>query len=171
MKIFKAFVIFLFSSLIFTSCGPSEKEIVRYNDEIVGHQHAVIIAETELVNVISSNDTSIIPLALSDFVYQIETSLKSVKEIPEVDEEFSLKEAAISMFNSYFSIAINQYPEIIELNSLSDEEFSDEKKRRFELLSTQIDEILNQKNMEFFETQQNLSKKHNIAFKIFTNGK
>jgi hypothetical protein len=171
MKIFQAISLGLFLALFVTSCGPSEKEIVRYNDEIVGHQHSVIIAEAELVNAISNNDTNIIHLALSDFIYQIENSLQLVGEIPEIDQEISLKNAAISMFNAYHSIALNQYPEIIDLNAISENEYTDEHEKRFQLLSIQIDDILNKKNQDFFETQQKLSEKYNIVFKIYTNGK
>lgn len=171
MKIFQAVSLGLFLAFFVTSCGPSEKEIVRYNDEIVGHQHSVIIAEAELVNAISNNDTNIVHLAMSDFIYQIENSIRLVGEIPEVDKDISLKKAAISMFNAYHAVALNQYQEIIVLNSLSDEEYTDEHDKRFQQLSLQIDEIMNKKNQDFFETQQKLSEKYNIVFKIFTDGK
>lgn len=170
MKLFRPIVFGVFISVILTACGPNEKEIIRYNDEIVLQQYAVINAETELIEAIMDNDTMVIPLAMSDFIYQIEVSIAAVQEIKEIDKEISLKEAAISMFNAYSSIAMNQYPEIIELKKLPDPEFTQDKELRLNQLSTQVNEILDQKNMEFFETQNKLSEKHNIAFKIYTNG-
>lgn len=170
MKSLKALPFYVFISIILTACGPNEKEIVRYNDDVVIEQNAVINAETELINAIMNNDTMIVPLALGDFIYQIETSLAAVQEIEEIDEEISLKEAALSMFNAYLSIAMNQYPEIIELKKMSKQEYTKEKEKRLDQLSFQINEILDQKNMDFFETQKKLSEKYNIAFKTFPNG-
>lgn len=170
LKPHKALPFYAFISIILTACGPNEKEIVRYNDDVVIEQNAVINAETELINAIMNNDTMTVPLALSDFIYQIETSLAAVREMEEIDEEISLKEAALSMFNAYLSIALNEYPEIIELKKMSKKEYTEEKEKRLDQLSFQINEILDQKNMDFFETQKKLSEKYNIAFKTFPNG-
>lgn len=170
MKFFKFSIVSLFITIFLTSCGPTEKEIDRYNNAIVIQQNAVMNAETELINAIMDNDTMTIPITLSDFIYQIETSLTAVQEIEEIDPDFSLKEAAISMFNAYLSIAINEYPEIIELKKLSDQEFTEDKEKRFNQLSSKINQILDKKNMEFSETQKKLSEKHKIVFKTFLNG-
>ncbi|MDD4575130.1 MAG: hypothetical protein PHI36_01760 [Bacteroidales bacterium] len=170
MKFFKFSIVSLFITIFLTSCGPTEKEIDRYNNAIVIQQNAVINAETELINAIMDNDTMTIPITLNDFIYQIETSLTAVQEIEEIDPDISLKEAAISMFNAYLSIAINEYPEIIELKKLSDQEFTEDKEKRFNQLSSKINQILDKKNMEFSETQKKLSEKHKIVFKTFLNG-
>lgn len=170
MKFFKFSIVSLFITIFLTSCGPTEKEIDRYNNAIVIQQNAVMNAETELINAIMDNDTMTIPITLNDFIYQIETSLTAVQEIEEIDPDISLKEAAISMFNAYLSIAINEYPEIIELKKLSDQEFTEDKEKRFNQLSSKINQILDKKNMEFSETQKKLSEKHKIVFKTFLNG-
>lgn len=170
MKFFKFSIVSLFITIFLTSCGPTEKEIDRYNNAIVIQQNAVINAETKLINAIMDNDTVTIPITLNDFIYQIETSLTAVQEIEEIDPDISLKKAAISMFNAYLSIAINEYPEIIELKKLSDQEFTEDKEKRFNQLSSKINQILDKKNMEFSETQKKLSEKHKIVFKTFLNG-
>lgn len=170
MKFFKFSIVSLFITIFLTSCGSTEKEIDRYNNAIVIQQNAVMNAETELINAIMDNDTVTIPITLNDFIYQIETSLTAVKEIEEIDPDISLKKAAISMFNAYLSIAINEYPEIIELKKLSDQEFTEDKEKRFNQLSSKINQILDKKNMEFSETQKKLSEKHKIVFKTFLNG-
>lgn len=161
-----AILIFLFSS-----CGPSEKDIIAYNDEIVVQQNAIIIAENELLTAISNRDSNIVPIAYDDLLFQIEKSINAVNEVSEMDEEFSLKKVALSMFNKYKKIVKNEYKEVIELTFLPASEYTKEKDSIFMIKSAKINEELNQANQQFFDTQQNLSKKHGIAFKIFQDDK
>lgn len=168
-------IVFCFFTIIlvflFSSCGPSEKDIIAYNDEIVVHQNAIIIAENELLTAISNKDTNIIPIAYDDLLFQIDKSINAVNEVVEIDEEFSLKKVALSMFNTYKQVVKNEYVDVIELTLLPTSDYTKEKDSIFIKRSAKINEELNQANLQFFNTQQNLSEKYGIAFKIIQDDK
>lgn len=166
----RVFLVVIISLTTFlTACKPSEKEIIRYNDEIVELQHALLYAEAELVNAISIRDTNLILITYHDLLYQIEKNIQSVELIEEIDEETSLKEVATEMFYIYKTIYENEYSEIIRISFIPEEEFTPADDSLFYIIANQADMILNEVNLDFFNTQKKLSEKYNIAFKSFDN--
>lgn len=166
-RVFSLVIIFL--AIFLTACKPSDKKIIRYNDEIVELQHALLYAEAELINAISIRDTNLILITYHDLLYQIEKNLQNIDLVEEIDDETSLKEVAIEMFYMYKTIYENEYSEIIRISFIPEEEFTPADDSLFYLIANQADMILNEVNLEFFNTQKELSKKYNIAFKSFDN--
>ncbi len=162
------FFLLIVISIFFNSCGPSEKEIIAYNDEVVAQQSLVIIAENELLNAISKKDTSILPIAFDDLLFQIDKSISATKVIVEVDDEMSLKNAALNLFDIYKRVVKKDYVEIIELSLTPESEYTKAMDSVFIIKSQNLNNELNDANQKFFDTQKSLSEKHNIAFKIYT---
>ena len=166
----RVFLVVIISLTTFlTACKPSEKEIIRYNDEIVELQYGMLYAEAELINAISIGDTNLILITYNDLLYQIEKSIQNIELIEEIDEETSLKKIAAEMFYLYKTIYENEYNEIIRICFIPDEEYTPADDSLFYLIATEADMILNEINLEFFNTQKKLSEKYNVAFKSFDN--
>ena len=164
----RVFLVVIISLTTFlTACKPSEKEIIRYNDEIVELQYGMLYAEAELINAISIGDTNLILITYNDLLYQIEKSIQNIELIEEIDEETSLKKIAAEMFYLYKTIYENEYNEIIRICFIPDEEYTPADDSLFYLIATEADMILNEINLEFFNTQKKLSEKYNVAFKSF----
>lgn len=160
--------LFIFFMLFFSACGPSDKEIISYNDEIVAQQSLVIIAENELLSAISNKDSAIIPIAYEDLLYQIDKSIENTNQIVEIDNEISLKNAALNLFETYKRVVKNDYQDIIELSLIPESKYTKSMDSIFIMKSKKLNQDLNDANQKFFDTQKSLSEKFNIAFKIYS---
>ncbi len=162
------FFLLILAAFLLSSCGPSDKEIIAYNDEIVAQQSLVIIAENELLTAISNKDSNIIPMAYNDLLYQIDKSITTTNEIIEIDNNLSLKNAALNLFNTYKKVVKNDYVDIIELSLTPESIYTKSMDSIFIIKSQKINQELNDANQKFFDTQKSLSEKYNIAFKIYS---
>ncbi len=151
-------------AIVFIACGPTKKDIVKYNDDIVKEQKSVINAEKSLLNLASKLDTLNIDKEYGKFTETINKAIENVKNIKEVDKDLSLKEAAIKLFESYKSVAENEYKEVVRITKIPTPLYTAEEQAKNKKATTSIDEKLNAELKSFLEVQKKLAEKHKFEF-------
>ncbi len=147
-------------ALLFASCGPTKKEIIKYNDTIVFEQKAVINEEKIILDMASKLDVANIDKEYTKFKDVINAAIDKVSKLDEVDKEISLKDAALKLFEAYKSVAEKEYMELVRITKIPTELYTIEEQTKFKDASKVIDDKLNLELKNFLDVQKKLAEKH-----------
>lgn len=162
MKITKILLL-MFSAAALTSCGVTPQDAAEYNDKIIAQQSAVYDKEIALMNAMKDyTNQDGIKKAHEELISQSGTSIETVKKMDKFDGNTTFADAAVTLFETYKGLAVKEYKELIELYSLSDEEFTEEKEARADELIDAIDNGVTDGINKFKSAQEAFAAKYNI---------
>ncbi|MEI8204930.1 MAG: hypothetical protein WCH34_18055 [Bacteroidota bacterium] len=147
-------------ALLFVACGPTKKDIIKYNDDIVFEQKAVINEEKTILGLASKLDTVNIDKEYTKFKDAINSAIDKVGKLNEVDKDVSLKEAALKLFEAYKNVAENEYKEVVRITKIPTALYTPEEETKYKNVSKLIDQKLNYELKNFLDVQKRLAEKH-----------
>src|ERR1041384_1752728 len=84
--------------LMIASCGPSQKEAMKYNDEMVNIQRALSPLHETFIDQVDGHNVDSMKLAYSSFTEKAKASLEACEKLGPFAEKREYLDAAIEYF-------------------------------------------------------------------------
>ncbi|MGZ3862385.1 MAG: LIC11966 family surface protein [Bacteroidia bacterium] len=103
------------SSMILTSCGPSQDDAIKYNDQIVAIQKALLPAQDAFISQIDGHNKDSLKLTQANFSEKSKTALEQCQKMPEFNGKREYLDASIEYFKVTLSLADNEAKQIMAI--------------------------------------------------------
>lgn len=103
------------SSLVLTSCGPTQDDAIKYNDQIVAIQKALLPAQDAFINQIDGHNKDSLKLTQAQFSEKSKTALEQCQKMPEFNGKREYLDASIDYFKVTLSLADNEAKQIMTI--------------------------------------------------------
>lgn len=148
-----------FFMLIMLACGPSKKQVIKFNDQMVEAVSKCSTAEKAFFETCSTYNPSAISNALKDFTGVCKT-VKSELEAEKPHEELvKLKESALHLVSAYVNLE-KDYTEYARLYSIPTESYTAEDEKQTSTTAGKINDTINPEYDAFKATQKEFSDKY-----------
>ncbi len=101
--------------LTLTSCGPSQKDALKYNDEIVAVQKALTPVHEAFIDQLDGHNPDSLKLTHANFSASANSSLESCEKMQPFNEKRDYLDAAISYFKVVKGLADNEGKTMVEI--------------------------------------------------------
>jgi hypothetical protein len=151
-------VIALFIAFTFQSCGPTPEDAIKYNDSIIDQVNMVI--NSDKIGDALAKEPADMKAFLDDFIKTINASIDAVKKGGGFDGKTDFMDMAVKYLTSYKAVAETEYKGIIEINSKTPEDITDEDDAKNSKLSEDADKKLQTASEEFDTFQKDFAKRY-----------
>ena len=160
MKRIGIYTLGLLFVLLFSQCGPTKEEAIKYNDEIISEQLEVINSINDLTNAVATYDSEQIEKALNSAKTQVEKSIKGLDEIGGFDDDTEFVDECRIFFKILESQINSEYTEQFEIYAERDAgNYTDEDIARLKELFEIIDSVYYPANEKFTTVQKEFAEK------------
>ncbi len=144
--------------------SPSE-----YNDKIIKEQIAIVDKLDKMRKAL--DDYNLLPedkafqnmdAAYDSLIFQIDSSIARVKKMGSFQDDSTLQQAALKLFNEYKNITEKNYKRVIELYKIPDKMFTQEDRKEMDSLIADINSRTQKAYEEFIKVQKEFAKKNNL---------
>ncbi len=101
--------------LTLTSCGPSQKDALKYNDDVVAIQKALTPIHEAFIDQLDGHNPDSLKLTHGNFASSAKTSLESCEKIQPFADKRDYLDAAISYFKVVKGLADNEGKSMVEI--------------------------------------------------------
>ncbi|MBP7809944.1 MAG: hypothetical protein KA163_11670 [Bacteroidia bacterium] len=101
--------------LTLTSCGPSQKDALKYNDDVVAIQKALTPIHEAFIDQLDGHNSDSLKLTHSNFAASAKSSLEACEKIQPFAEKRDYLDAAISYFKVVKGLADNEGKSMVEI--------------------------------------------------------
>lgn len=134
--ILSALVVF---GLTLTSCGPSQKDALKYNDEIVAIQKNLTPIHEAFIDQLDGHNPDSLKLTHSNFSASANSSLGSVEKMQPFNEKRDYLDAAISYFKVVKGLADNEGKSMVEIMTKDSTQVTDDDVNKINELAAKFD--------------------------------
>lgn len=113
------------ASLTLTSCGPSQDDAIKYNDQIVAIQKALLPAQDAFINQIDGHNKDSLKLTQSQFLEKSKTALDQCQKMPEFNGKREYLDASLDYFKVTLSLAENEAKQIATIMTKDSSQVTD----------------------------------------------
>ncbi len=153
-----------FAVLFLAACKPTPEEGIKYNDEIIAEQVAVMGAVDGLDEAITTYEGNKMDAAYAALNDQLDISVKKVESLKNFDGKHDFKDVTIKYFNAVREGMKVEMKPIIRLSKKPIEDFTDEDQAAIDkLFDSNIDRVV-KVDKEFGAVQEKFAKEY--GFKI-----
>ncbi|MBU0489433.1 MAG: hypothetical protein KKA07_04335 [Bacteroidetes bacterium] len=152
-------ILFLFAC----SGGVTTDDAVKYNDQIIEHQVKIVKKLDALDNTLSTYVLADMNAALSAAKEQTDQGIKAVEAMGEFDGSTAFRDAGLDFFKVVQKMIETEYPEVVKLMSLSEEDYDDEANNRVMELADVMDSSLKGAMEAFSKAQDDFAAKYNFS--------
>lgn len=114
----KLILFFIIASVLFTACGPTTNDAVRFNDRIIAAQKGCIQGEKSFFTACDGFNPDEIKLSYTSFSTKVDSSLKIIQEVKEEKEFSAFRENALALVTAYKNLLPKEYNEYAKIYSL-----------------------------------------------------
>lgn len=101
--------------LTLTSCGPSQKDALKYNDDVVAIQKALTPIHEAFIDQLDGHNADSLKLTHGNFAAGAKTSLEACEKIGPFADKRDYLDAAISYFKVVKGLADNEGKSMVEI--------------------------------------------------------
>ena len=112
-KIFLSTLVVL--GLTFTSCGPSQKDALKYNDEVVAIQKALTPIHEAFIDQLDGHNIDSLKYAHGKFSESAKLSLETCEKMQPFGDKREYLDAAISYFKAVQGLADSEGKSMVEI--------------------------------------------------------
>lgn len=156
----KKFLAITFIATTLFSCGPTRDEAIDYNDKIIGLQKSIDNKEVALLESFKTHKAADIDKAYSDFKTEIETNTAELEKLGPLSKNSTLIDAAKGLFVRYKEVAETDYKQLVEINKLSDEDYTDASLEEENKCTADINKKLDAGLADFTATQEKFASEY-----------
>lgn len=157
----KLFILFGLFTILFTSCGPTQDDVVKANDAFVDIIDKCSVAEKSFFDVCETFVPASIDKELKTFMSVCENAKKEIEALKVHKEVETLKSSALKLVDAYIAEKPN-YTEYAKLYSISNEEYTEEDEEQTAEVSNKINTVIDGGFQDFASTQDVFAKKYNF---------
>lgn len=125
--------------LTLTSCGPSQKDALKYNDEIVAIQKALTPVHEAFIDQLDGHNPDSLKLTHSNFTAGAKSSLESCEKMQPFNEKRDYLDAAISYFKIVKGLADNEGKSMVEIMTKDSTQITEADVNKINELATKFD--------------------------------
>jgi hypothetical protein len=125
--------------LTITSCGPSQKDALKYNDEIVSVQKALTPIHEAFIDQLDGHNPDSLKLTHSNFAAGAKSSLETAEKMQPFNEKRDYLDAVISYFKVVKGLADNEGKSMVEIMSKDSTQFTEEDVNKINELAAKFD--------------------------------
>lgn len=162
MKNINKLFIFLFFITGLIACEDNGKKAIEYNDAIVEEQIKIAKALTSLQKSYENYVAEEMQTAHKKALTTVENSITKVQNMPLVNDDTSLRVAALKLFGVYKNVLEVEHKEMIRLYKLPEDKYGEAELKQWENLSVQYLEKMQSALKDFQAVQAEYAKKHNF---------
>lgn len=101
--------------LTLTSCGPSQKDALKYNDEIVAVQKALTPIHEAFIDQLDGHNPDSLKLTHANFAASAKSSLEACEKMQPFADKREYLDAAISYFKTVKGLADNEGKSMVDI--------------------------------------------------------
>lgn len=101
--------------LTLTSCGPSQKDALKYNDEIVAVQKALTPIHEAFIDQLDGHNPDSLKLTHANFAASAKSSLEACEKMQPFADKRDYLDAAISYFKTVKGLADNEGKSMVDI--------------------------------------------------------
>jgi len=153
--------------LFFTQCGPTTQDAVDYNEKVITDQLLVIDAINNLDSTFISYNPKLIEPALNNANLQVEKAISNLKEFGVFNNDSGFYNGTMALYNLFEKQLNNEYLEQFEIYKLSEEDYTEAKRIRYNELLEKINDDYALISDKFLVAQKDFAKKWNLELKTY----
>lgn len=140
---------------VFTSCGPTQDDAVKFNDQVVADQKELLAMEEELIGTITDDaDVSDVEKAYEKYVKFIDNTLKKYEEMDEFDKNDTFRKAMLELLKAFQAIAKDEYKTVVKIYGKSEEDLTEDDLDTWDSVIDDIESKEGEANDAFLEKQK-----------------
>ena len=125
--------------LTLTSCGPTKKDSLKYNDEIVNVQKALTPIHEAFIDQLDGHNVDSLKIVYHNFTEGVKSSLEACEKIQAFNDKRDYLDAAITYFKVMKSITENEGKNMADLMSKDSTQVSPEDEAKYNEYATKFD--------------------------------
>ena len=125
--------------LTITSCGPTQKDALKYNDEIVAIQKSLTPVHEAFIDQLDGHNPDSLKLTHANFSASANSSLESCEKMQPFGDKRDYLDAAISYFKVVKGLADNEGKSMVEIMSKDSTQVTDEDVNKINELAAKFD--------------------------------
>lgn len=125
--------------LTLTSCGPSQKDALKYNDEIVAVQKALTPVHEAFIDQLDGHNLDSLKITQGNFEASAKSSLEAAEKMQPFGDKREYLDAAISYFKTVKGLAENEGKSMVEIMSKDSTQMTEADVTRINELAAKFD--------------------------------
>lgn len=146
-----------------TSCGPTVEDAIKYNDNIIAEETAIIDKINTLDNEFRTYDPLLIEPALDSALIQVNHSIGVLEGIKDFDGTKEFKAQTLEFFKMFKSQLENEYSEMLKIYKLPEDKYTTAEEDRYNELIKKIDDEYKAQFEKFSNTQKAFADKYGFT--------
>lgn len=134
--IFPALVVL---GLTLTSCGPSKKDALKYNDDIVNVQKALTPIHEAFIDQLDGHNADSLKIVYQSFINGVKSSLEVCEKMNPFNEKREYLDAAIAYFKVMKSITENEGKSMTDIMSKDSTQVLPDDETKYNEYATKFD--------------------------------
>lgn len=151
-----------FLALVMVACGPSKKDVIAFNDEMVREVAKCSKAEKAFFETCATYNPVAISKSLKEFTGACKSAKTELEATKPHEELVKLKEAALHLATTYVNTE-KEYIEYARLFSIQTENYTKEDEAQTSLTAGKINDAINAEFDAFKATQKEFSEKYKYS--------
>lgn len=160
----KKLLLILLSALVLSSCGPSQKDAVAYNNQLVQIQQSlqpkIVQIEQKIALAIQGKDNQKVTDALNEATKTIEDEQKNVESLKFGGDDFGMKKSLLEACDFMKKVYKDEYPKMLAPQMAGTATPIDTQNMQTAVLN--IQKRGTAVGEKFMKSQQEFAKKYNI---------
>ena len=149
----------LIASTLLVSCGPTTNDAVKFNDKVVEAQKGCIAGEKSFFKACDGYKADEIKASYESFSKAVDSSVKILTEIKDVEEFASFKTNAANLVNAYKKLMPVEYNEYAKIYAMPNDLYTSKDSARCVEVAAKINATLNPLVQSFIAEQEQFAKK------------
>lgn len=125
--------------LTLTSCGPSQKDALKYNDEIVAIQKNLTPVHEAFIDQLDGHNPDSLKLTHGNFAASAKSSLESCEKMQPFNDKRDYLDAAISYFKVVKGLADNEGKNMVDIMSKDSTQVTEDDVNKINELAAKFD--------------------------------
>jgi hypothetical protein len=103
------------SAFMITSCGPSQKDAIKFNDELIAIQKSLMPVHEGFIDQLDGHNLDSLKIMNTVFMERTKTALEACEKLQPINEKREYLDAALEYFKTMNTLSLNEGKMMAEL--------------------------------------------------------
>ncbi|MBS1634324.1 MAG: hypothetical protein JST26_00285 [Bacteroidetes bacterium] len=127
------------AAMIATSCGPTQKDAIRYNDELIGIERNLTTTHEGFINQLDAHNLDSLKIMQKVFAEKSKQALADCEKMKDFNGKRAYLDASIAYFKVINGLAEKECLQMTEILSKDADQITEEENDRLTMLVTKFD--------------------------------
>ncbi len=152
---------FIFSSILitflFSACGPTIQDAADYNENVIADQLLVINKFNTLDSAFLTYSPEKIEPAMKKAKSQVLIAISNLEKLGVLNEDSTFYNSTMELYKLFENQLNNEYAEQLKIYKLSDDDYTEKKRERYNELMNKINNDYAVVNQKFMSAQKSFA--------------